>query len=306
MPIEEAIHLLTDVPGAPVRPEGTRPAAGGLARRRRRHRSRDVGAQEVRMRFDLPDRRAAPVRRRRRHRPRARQRHRDRRPRRVHRRAPGHVAAVGPRHRDRHRVVAAPSTRWPRRGASSIGSGGAVAAVGPGRSASTSRPTSPSATRRASRDVDHRTPPPARHDDQAGRGGGDRRRLPHARPTTGRRTSSACSRATSGPIPSGRRSGRRELRRGDAARTSCGRARPPRRARPARGRLLRLFTGARRRREVPRRPPRRRAARRRPATRSSRDLDRELKAHISHACSTSACSRCGASRGTRRPRCSRS
>ena len=130
LPIEEAIHLLTDVPGAPVRadrnaagshegwhadvvvidPDDGRPAAGADALR-------------------PPDGRAAPVRRRRRHRPRARQRHRDRRPRRVHRRAArarccARAATPRPSPRpERHRRRDGPAAAR-----SSIGSGGGVAA----------------------------------------------------------------------------------------------------------------------------------------------------------------------------------
>ena len=125
MPIEEAVHLLTDVPARLY----------GVTERGRLAEGwhadvvvidpETVGAQPVRMRFDLPDRRAAPLRRRRRHRSRARQRRRDRRPRRVHRRAAGHAVALGPRHRDGHRARSATSTPMASRRGSSIGSGAA-------------------------------------------------------------------------------------------------------------------------------------------------------------------------------------
>ena len=95
MPIEEAINLLTDVPARLY----------GLTERGQLQPGwhadivvidpETVGAQEVRMKFDLPTGRAAALRRRQRDRSRDRERHRDRRPRRVHRRPAGHVAALG-------------------------------------------------------------------------------------------------------------------------------------------------------------------------------------------------------------------
>ena len=45
LPIEEAIHMLTDVPARLYGLHGTRPVAGRLARRRRRHRSRRRSAR---------------------------------------------------------------------------------------------------------------------------------------------------------------------------------------------------------------------------------------------------------------------
>ena len=103
------------------------------------------------MKFDLPTGAPAPVRRRERHRSRDRERHRDRRPRRVHRRAPGHAAALGSRHRDGDAFPAEapePRDRW-RRAGSSIGCGGAGCAARPGGPRSISRPVCPNATRRA-------------------------------------------------------------------------------------------------------------------------------------------------------------
>ena len=75
---------------------------------------------------------------------------------------------------------------------------------------------------------------------------------------------------------------------------------------PPAGRLLRLFTGARRRREVPRRPARRRAAVRAATTRSSPSSTSELNQHLVDAVRRRPARRCAASPGTRRPRCSRS
>ncbi len=265
-----------------------------------------IGPQPVRMRFDLPDRRAAPVRRCRRHRPRARQRHRDRRPRRVHRRAAGHVVAFGPRHRDRHRVIAAPVDAMapPRRIFARIWRRGR--SVGP--VAQHRRRARPPRARRDARPrasiTDVLAPP--RHDD-ASAPRPARSPTPTSRSTTPvESASSACSRATSGSIPTSVREASDAMRRAATPLApSDGRARPPRRAHPARGPAAPPVHRARRWREAARRPPRRPAAVRRRGP-GARRRSTSSSTNISSRCSTSVCSRCSASRGTRRPRCSRS
>ena len=124
------------------------------------------------MRFDLPDRRAAPVRRRRRHRPRARQRHRDRRPRRVHRCPAGHAVPFGSRHRDGHRPVSVHRGTMTPRGPAPVLRSDLAARADARRPVVTHRrrarpPDERDETRL--RDVDRRRPRPARHDDAAGR-----------------------------------------------------------------------------------------------------------------------------------------
>ena len=81
--------------GPALRVEGPGPAGGRLPRRRRRGRP-DDGRGPADRDPPRPSRRlVAPLRRGRRHRPRARERHRDRRPRPAHRRPPGSGDALG-------------------------------------------------------------------------------------------------------------------------------------------------------------------------------------------------------------------
>ena len=215
---------------------------------------------------------------------------------------PGHAAALGSRHRDRHRSGREPASAW-RNAGSSTASCGAARVAGPGRVALDVAPGLPERDVARVRERHRRPPPPARHDDAAA----PKRRWSPTRTsrsrTTGGATSWRCSPASSGPTRT-------------RSTTPCGRCRPRRppfaasgacatRSRRPPTRCSGSFTGldggvkflVDLRGDVlaPRR--RRRCARRaRP----------RAQGHTSRRCSTSGCSRCAASRGTRRPRCSRS
>ena len=303
LPLEEAIHMLTDVPARLYGLTGTRVASRRLAGRRRRARSRPRSARSkcgcastsrrarrgcsavptASSACSSTDKRSSTT---------------ASSPTRGRARCCGRAAT--PRPSPRH---SAPRNAWPRRGASSDGSGGAVARSRPSLSIDVA-PDLPERDEQRVRALDHQRP--RRHDTMTTRA--EAGAIADAYLTlddTGESASSACSRATSGSIPTRWRTRPRRCVRRDPARTSCGRARPPRRAHAAGGPAAPPVHRPRRWREAARRPPRRPAAirRRRPG---ARRRSTSSSTNISSRCSTSACSRCSGSPGTRPPRCSRS
>ena len=140
---------------------------------------------------------------------------------------------------------------------------------------------------------------------QRARRRGDRRRVSHPRRHRARALLPSARPRLLDRSGRGARRRERDAARGFAAPAPGGGTGAPGHARPAGGTAAAVVHRARRRREAARRPARRSAA---GTSRTTTSSDRSTRSCTSTSprCSTSACSRCNASPGTRRRRCSRS